>query len=420
MGRTSGTSFVDITDPANPIYLGNLPPHTSNSTSWRDIKVYSDHAYIVSEASLHGLQVFDLTQLRSVTNAAGRFQRDQRTTTGSAAPTTWRSTRTDRFRLRRRHRDLLGRAALSRPGRPGQPGLCGLPQRDDLHSRHPVRGLQRARHGPPGERGLLQLQRVNKLNIIDVTDKANSIADLPDPVQRCVLHPPGLAHRGSALLLARRRTGRAELRPQHPDPDLRRHRSGRAPTGRLLRRAVHVDRSQPLHPPGLRLRGELPRGAADPRSRRSRLRHVDRGGLLRHLPQQRQRQFQRRLERLPLLRQRHRRRQRDRAGSVHPAPGTRPGLRHLLLRRQLFRLRPRNRRDHDRPGRSQRLQRVGFAERQRLAAWSHGGLQPQSRLRARIERPDADDRRGARRQLQRNDHRRRRGRRPTTRQSNSG
>jgi len=65
MGRTSGTSFVDITDPENPVYLGNLPPHGSNS-SWRDIKVYSNHAYIVSEAAGHGMQVFDLTELRNV------------------------------------------------------------------------------------------------------------------------------------------------------------------------------------------------------------------------------------------------------------------------------------------------------------------------------------------------------------------
>lgn len=65
MGRTSGTSFVDISDPENPVYLGNLPPHTLNST-WRGIKVYSNHAFIVSEASGHGMQVFDLTQLRGV------------------------------------------------------------------------------------------------------------------------------------------------------------------------------------------------------------------------------------------------------------------------------------------------------------------------------------------------------------------
>lgn len=65
VGRTSGTSFVDISDPENPVYLGNLPTHTSNSI-WRDIKVYANYAFIVSEASGHGMQIFDLTQLRDV------------------------------------------------------------------------------------------------------------------------------------------------------------------------------------------------------------------------------------------------------------------------------------------------------------------------------------------------------------------
>ncbi|MCI0397259.1 MAG: choice-of-anchor B family protein [Chloroflexi bacterium] len=72
MGRTSGSSFVDISDPENPIYLGNLPTHTSNST-WRDIKVYNNHAFIVSEASGHGMQVFDLTRLRTVTSPPVTF-----------------------------------------------------------------------------------------------------------------------------------------------------------------------------------------------------------------------------------------------------------------------------------------------------------------------------------------------------------
>lgn len=72
MGRSSGTSFVDITDPANPIYVGNLPTHSVNST-WRGIKVYADHAFVVSEASGHGLQVFDLRQLRNVTNPPVTF-----------------------------------------------------------------------------------------------------------------------------------------------------------------------------------------------------------------------------------------------------------------------------------------------------------------------------------------------------------
>jgi choice-of-anchor B domain-containing protein len=66
IGRVFGTSFVDISDPTNPVYLGNLPTHGQFGSDWRDIKVYQDHAFIVSEASRHGMQVFDLAQLRNV------------------------------------------------------------------------------------------------------------------------------------------------------------------------------------------------------------------------------------------------------------------------------------------------------------------------------------------------------------------
>eukprot|EP00666_Eupelagonemidae_sp_cell4sb_P004397 gene4397-575_t len=33
--------------------------------SWRDAKVYKNHAYIVADVSDHGMQVYDLTQLRA-------------------------------------------------------------------------------------------------------------------------------------------------------------------------------------------------------------------------------------------------------------------------------------------------------------------------------------------------------------------
>ncbi|UCG24889.1 MAG: choice-of-anchor B family protein [Chloroflexota bacterium] len=73
VGLVFGTSFVDISDPANPIYLGELPTHGAFGSSWRDIKTYADHAFIVSEANQHGMQVFDLTQLRNVTNPPVTF-----------------------------------------------------------------------------------------------------------------------------------------------------------------------------------------------------------------------------------------------------------------------------------------------------------------------------------------------------------
>ncbi|HEY9402297.1 MAG TPA: choice-of-anchor B family protein [Pyrinomonadaceae bacterium] len=65
MGRSNGTAFVDISDAENPVYLGNLPTHSVDSV-WRAIKVYGNHAFIVSEAANHGMQVFDLTRLRNV------------------------------------------------------------------------------------------------------------------------------------------------------------------------------------------------------------------------------------------------------------------------------------------------------------------------------------------------------------------
>ena len=66
IGVNDGTAFVDISIPDQPIYLGKLPT-ASDPSSWRDIKVYQDYAFVVSEAAGHGLQVFDLTRLRDVT-----------------------------------------------------------------------------------------------------------------------------------------------------------------------------------------------------------------------------------------------------------------------------------------------------------------------------------------------------------------
>lgn len=73
MTRSTGTSFVDITNPAAPVYLGNLPPHTLPS-DWRDVEVYGNYAYVVTEAFGGGMQVFDLTQLRNVDNPPVTFQ----------------------------------------------------------------------------------------------------------------------------------------------------------------------------------------------------------------------------------------------------------------------------------------------------------------------------------------------------------
>jgi len=75
VGLSSHTAFVDMSDPANLLLVGTLPTSTVNS-SWRDIKVYQDHAFIVSEAAGHGMQVFDLTRLRDIPAYPVQFEPD--------------------------------------------------------------------------------------------------------------------------------------------------------------------------------------------------------------------------------------------------------------------------------------------------------------------------------------------------------
>jgi len=65
MGTYDRTVIVDVSNPIDPSVLGFLMTHTVGS-SWRDIKVYKNHAYIVSEARGHGMQVFDLTETENV------------------------------------------------------------------------------------------------------------------------------------------------------------------------------------------------------------------------------------------------------------------------------------------------------------------------------------------------------------------
>jgi len=79
MCTSSGVSFVDISNPLEPILIGTLPTATSNSV-WRDVKTYNNHAFVVSEAPEHGMQVFDLTRLRNVTTTPETFTEDARYT----------------------------------------------------------------------------------------------------------------------------------------------------------------------------------------------------------------------------------------------------------------------------------------------------------------------------------------------------
>jgi len=67
VGLEDGSSYVDITDSLNPKVLGFLPSHKCSTcgtvTIWRDIKVFNNYAFVVSENRGHGMQVVDLQAL---------------------------------------------------------------------------------------------------------------------------------------------------------------------------------------------------------------------------------------------------------------------------------------------------------------------------------------------------------------------
>ncbi len=82
VGRVDGVAFVDVSDPVNPVFIGQLlrtlgsPPRV-----WRDLKVYADHVFIVADGSgSHGMQVFDLRELRTYNGVPLNFSETARYT----------------------------------------------------------------------------------------------------------------------------------------------------------------------------------------------------------------------------------------------------------------------------------------------------------------------------------------------------
>lgn len=79
LGLKDGVVFIDVTTPTAPVIIGKLPePPTAASrasrvmhgekSTWRDIKVANNYAYIVSDLNAdHGMQVVDLTRLKDET-----------------------------------------------------------------------------------------------------------------------------------------------------------------------------------------------------------------------------------------------------------------------------------------------------------------------------------------------------------------
>ncbi|NND70027.1 MAG: choice-of-anchor B family protein, partial [Rhodothermales bacterium] len=80
IGHMEAMVILDVSDASNPVYLGTLPrTDGSPGNTWRDIKTFKDHAFIVADGSAsHGIQIFDLTQLRSLQEVPVTFKETAR------------------------------------------------------------------------------------------------------------------------------------------------------------------------------------------------------------------------------------------------------------------------------------------------------------------------------------------------------
>ncbi|GGJ87541.1 hypothetical protein GCM10010123_16410 [Pilimelia anulata] len=68
-GRDNGISFVKVTDPLKPVYLGNLPSYNGVKATWTDVRVYKNWMFTGKDSVNNGIQVFNLEKLRNVTSA---------------------------------------------------------------------------------------------------------------------------------------------------------------------------------------------------------------------------------------------------------------------------------------------------------------------------------------------------------------
>lgn len=82
VAHMEGVAFMDVTNPTNPVYLGTLDKtEGTRGNTWRDVKTFKNHAFIVADgAGEHGVQIFDLTQLRDVPNPPMDFKETARYT----------------------------------------------------------------------------------------------------------------------------------------------------------------------------------------------------------------------------------------------------------------------------------------------------------------------------------------------------
>jgi choice-of-anchor B domain-containing protein len=84
LGSTRGVQILDVTDPREPVYLGNILGKGETALIWQEIEILNDHLYAVCDLSPCGLQIFDLSRLRGVEAALPVWRPDVVVPIGSA------------------------------------------------------------------------------------------------------------------------------------------------------------------------------------------------------------------------------------------------------------------------------------------------------------------------------------------------
>jgi choice-of-anchor B domain-containing protein len=74
IGLHNGTAVVEVTTANQPHFIGRIAAGTDGVFSeslWRELEVYNDHAFIVSEANGHALSIVDLRPILNVEEGSG-------------------------------------------------------------------------------------------------------------------------------------------------------------------------------------------------------------------------------------------------------------------------------------------------------------------------------------------------------------
>ena len=266
MGKTNGTAFYRITDPTDPVFLGVLPNPSAGQLIWHDMKVYKNHAFIVSESVAHGMQVFDLTRLRTLTGAtaltpdlnyplgfsAHNIAINEETgyaylvggNNGLAAPDQCRSG-LHMVDIRDPKVPVFAGCHALGEGKGTAGALVGVEGLSSYIHDTALRRLPRPRRRAPRQGAVLQLQRGPLLGRRR-DEQAAADADQRDAVPGRQVRPPGLARPTTrrTFLMGDELDEGDGGREEDPHPRLRRHRPRRAEGQAVLRRTHRRDRPQ--------------------------------------------------------------------------------------------------------------------------------------------------------------------------------